>query len=412
MRIAYLSQTYPPMVSGASIFAQRLAEGLAGRGHTVLVLTASDCATPYFLEKPHLAIQRFRSYPNPLRVDHRSVIWPHLEIMDALCRFSPDVLNTHDSLQWAISGLKFLRTSVVPGVLAIHALPCFISSYMPELPGIKRTVELSLWKYARWLVKQYDALVTPTQTISRLVTSATGVTPIVISGGVDLSIFSPDALGPQEEIALRNRFAIPPNVPIILYVGRLDQDKTVDMVVMAAARAMHQCNGHLLVVGNGTEKQNLQKLSRTLGIQSRSHFPGYISMRDGLPDIYRLASIFVTACEIETQGLVLLEAAACGLPIIAVDAAAIPELVKDRVNGLLSPPGDSDNLANNILFLLEHPNFARDMREASRIAAQEHSFERTLDSYEALYHSLVGSKKKNRAIVRQGGQVPFMNGGK
>jgi 1,2-diacylglycerol 3-alpha-glucosyltransferase len=316
-----------------------------------------------------------------------------------LRRFSPDVLNTHDPLQWAISGLDFFHNEAVPGVLTIHALPWLFISYMPELSQVKRAIEVNLWKYARWLVKQYDALVTPTQTISWLVTLATGVNPIVISSGVDLCIFSPNGLGAQEELALRTKFDIPPRVPIILHIGRLDKDKKIETVIMAAARAMQQCDGHLLVVGNGTEKQKLQELSQNLGIQARSHFPGFIAATDGLPDIYRLATVFVTASEIETQGIVLLEAAACGLPIVAVDAAAIPEIVKNGVNGLLSPPGDIDKLANNILCLLKNSNRARIMGEANRIEAQKHSFEHTLEAYESLYYSLLESKEENKAVV-------------
>ncbi len=82
------------------------------------------------------------------------------------------------------------------------------------------------------------------------------------------------------------------------------------------------------------------KLCDSLGITDRVKFTGCISLQDGLPEIYRAASLFVSASEIETQGIVLLEAAASGLPIAAVHATCIPEIVHHGVNGYLAESGD------------------------------------------------------------------------
>src|SRR5512143_3698096 len=100
MKIALLAQSYPPMVSGAAIFVQTLAEGMARRGHQVLVLTASDRPSGYSESKGNLTIRRVRSLRNPFRVGQRFALWPFREIAAALEAFQPDVIHLHDPFQF------------------------------------------------------------------------------------------------------------------------------------------------------------------------------------------------------------------------------------------------------------------------------------------------------------------------
>ncbi|MDK0575369.1 glycosyltransferase, partial [Clostridium perfringens] len=92
------------------------------------------------------------------------------------------------------------------------------------------------------------------------------------------------------------------------------------------------------------------------GISNRVHFTGFISTKQGLPELYRIARLFITTSEIETQGLVMLEAAASGLPIVAVRATCIPEIVHNGVNGFLAEPGDIEGLGQGISTLLRDGN--------------------------------------------------------
>ena len=162
-----------------------------------------------------------------------------------------------------------------------------------------------------------------------------------------------------------------------------------------------------LVIGDGTEKNNLINMCHEHGIGTRSHFPGFVDREQVLPDIFRLASVFVTASEIETQGLVLLEAAACGLPITAVAATCIPEIVRDGVNGYLVAPGDVAGLAAQIRRLLDDPAVARSMGSVGSLISQVFSLEKTLLAHEALYRRAVDrvkshyySRKKARVVFR------------
>jgi glycosyltransferase involved in cell wall biosynthesis len=160
-------------------------------------------------------------------------------------------------------------------------------------------------------------------------------------------------------------------------------------LTQAPAQAMAYHPAHLLIVGDGTERARLTRLCQELGISDRSHFSGFITAEQGLPDIYRLAAVFVTASKIETQGLVLLEAASCGLPIVGVKATCVPELVHDGVNGWMALLGDLDGLSTCINCLLNNPPQAQLMGIAGSLIAQEITLQKTIKDTEALYRWVI-----------------------
>ena len=387
MRIVYLTQSYPPMISGAAMFARQLAEAMAERGNQVLVITASDEGQPYLLQNENLTVLRLRSYNNPLRVGQRFVFYPRRALLKALREFQPDIIHTHEPLQMGTLGIEYAQESCTPITLTNHQLPGSAVTYLPDRFGIRDMVENTMWKYARWVLPQFTSIIAPTQTTSTFITKKTNVKSYTISNGLDLDLFHPP-FGLEEESATRARLTLPPGVPIMLYVGRLDIEKNVDRVVIASAKILRETNAILLIVGDGSQKSALLKLCASLDIAERVKFTGNISLQEGLPEIYRTANLFVTASEIETQGIVLLEAAASGLPIAAVRATCIPEIVHHGVNGYLAESGDLAALENNLRTLLEDSSKARAMGAAGRALVESHNVQHTMDLYEKFYQEL------------------------
>ncbi len=393
MKLAFLAQSYPPMVSGAAIFAKQLAEGMADRGHQVLVIAASDRGSPYLAQSGSLSVLRLRSVTNPLRAGQRFMLLSHRAILRALTDFDPQLIHTHEPFQIGLTGIAYARHSGIPVSLSIHQLPWFVASYLPGVELLRTGMESLLWGYAGWILRKFPILFAPTQTISYIVARQTGIRPRTISYGLDLNTFSNLHPSLDREKALRRRIGLPMSVHILLHVGRLDTDKHVDRVIRAAAETMKDTDAHLLMVGDGHEKPALMKLCRSLGIADRAHFPGYITVEQGLPDLYRLASLFVTASEIETQGIVLLEAAASGLPIVAVRATCIPEIVHHAENGFLAEPGDTLALARFMTTLLKDASLAGHMGTAGSLLAQAHNQQDTLDMHELIYEECVARNK-------------------
>lgn len=281
-------------------------------------------------------------------------------------------------------------------VYTIHQLPWFVSAYIPAWKSAQKAVENGLWRYARWVLRQCTAAVIATQTVAEVVYSHTGIYPQVISCGVDLSAFSPQR--PIQADELRTKLGIPENAPIILHLGRLDADKQTAKVVQAAAVAMQQTPAHLLAVDDGTERAELERLCARLGINGRSHFPGFISFQEDLAALYQISTVFVTASEIETQGLVLLEAAACGLPIVAVRSTCLHEIVHEGENGYLVTPGDGAGLAERLTWLVQNPADASRMGRTGREMVKAHAVESTIDAYEEVYRSAINSPRRLGAL--------------
>jgi len=403
MRIAYLTQSYPPMISGAALVVERLAKSMAERGHQVLVIAASDKNYPYVSYQENLTILRLRSIHNPLRVGQRFLFYPRFKILQALNGFCPNIIHTHEPLLMSQLGLEYARGTRIPILLTVHQAPWFAASYLPNITGIRSVSESILWAYARWMLRRFTSVITPSHTVSDLVTRMTGIQPTTISNGVSLKTFHLH-LPSDDNIALRKRLHLPPHVPVILHVGRLDIDKNVERVLQAAAQAMKQTEAHLLIVGDGSQKPILMKMCEALKIVDRVHFPGYIALLEGLPEIYRLASLFVTASEIEVQSLVLLEAIASGLPIVAVRATFVPEIVHDGVNGFLVESGDVNGLSNAISTLLKNPRQGCEMGKISRILAEAHDVHISMDLHEQFYSDFVKQKEIQPVLEKAGTQ--------
>jgi glycosyltransferase involved in cell wall biosynthesis len=152
---------------------------------------------------------------------------------------------------------------------------------------------------------------------------------------------------------------------------------------------MQHSDAHLLIVGDGRQKKHLMQLCNALKIEERVHFTGYVSIEQGLPELYRIACMFVTASEIETQGIVLLEAAASGLPLIAVHATCIAEIVYDGANGYMTEAGDVYAMCQSVIKILADPQKAASMGRVSRRLAEGHPNQATFNEHERMYQQMV-----------------------
>jgi 1,2-diacylglycerol 3-alpha-glucosyltransferase len=174
MRIAIVCQSYPPMVSGAALVIQRLAEGLADRGHAVSVLSSSNLRHRYTEYLGNLEIIRLESFRNPLRVDQNFVLWSYDQICNEPYQFQPDILHTHDPLNLGVAAVRAARNVNICTVFTIHQLPWFITTYLPITTQVKNFLENRIWNYSQWFMQQCEGLITPSQRIAKIIQVHTG----------------------------------------------------------------------------------------------------------------------------------------------------------------------------------------------------------------------------------------------
>jgi glycosyltransferase involved in cell wall biosynthesis len=190
----------------------------------------------------------------------------------------------------------------------------------------------------------------------------------------------------QDANYLRQRYNLP-NKPILLFVGRLDKEKNVDLVIRALASIDSKIAPHFLIAGKGYEMENLRQLARELKIEDRVTFAGFVSDED-LPFLYNTATVFINAGIAELQSLVVMEAMATGLPVIGVNAMALPELIHDGENGYLFPAGDIGKLASCIQKIFSNAEQREIMAKKSLEIIANHDVEKTMSRFESLYRDL------------------------
>jgi glycosyltransferase involved in cell wall biosynthesis len=382
------------MVSGAAIAVESLAKGMASRGHHVLVIAASDMPNAYQTLDGNLKVVRLKSKENPKRVGQRYVFFPRTAVMNALKEFEPDIIHAHEpSLVWA--GLEYAKHHHIPTTVTTHMLPSFISTAISN-PLLRVTFEKTAWGYMKLLSQKATMLITTTRIGANVVGRKLGIRVETIPNGIDTDVLHPRH-SMDDEPATRTRLNLPIGVPIILHVGRLDAEKNVDTIIRATAPLICQTNAHLVLVGDGREKLVLMELAHDLGISDRVHFTGYVSMDEGLPEIYRMANLFVLGSEVESQGLVLLEAAASGLPLVAFDTTAISEIVHDGANGYLVKPGDIPAMSAAMFNVIDDPELSARMGIESRRLSRKYDVHYVQSLHEQFYVRLF---ERRNATVR------------
>ncbi|MGC8872911.1 MAG: glycosyltransferase [Chloroflexia bacterium] len=173
-----------------------------------------------------------------------------------------------------------------------------------------------------------------------------------------------------------------------LFASRLARDKEIDILIRAMAVICAEREAHLLLVGRGDDRPRLEELTASLGLTRWVHFLGFVPEED-MPALYRAADLFAIASTCEVLSIPTLQALATGLPVVAVDALALPELVHDGINGFLVPPGNPEALARAALRILNDPELAARMGRASLSIAEPHADRHTIELYEELYHRTI-----------------------
>jgi len=203
----------------------------------------------------------------------------------------------------------------------------------------------------------------------------------VISNGIDLKKFTP---GERSEQVLQ-RLNLPLDRPIVLHVNRLNYEKRVDVLLDAVAKMTS--NGHIALVGTGPAEADLREQAERLNITDRVSFLGFVRDADLLA-LRRSSELFVIPSEADLQSLATMEAMACGLPVIAANSYALPELAHHGENGYVFQPGNGDEMASYIDKLLGEPTLRKEMGQKSLEIIAHHDRTQVLDKWEALYWRL------------------------
>lgn len=405
MKIVIASDAYFPMTNGVAVFAHNLAEGLAKRGHEVLAIY------PSFDGRKHkkkdrktkvtnvcLKSMRFPFYPDQIekipeekRVLYKNglhvAINPYIQMKKVLESFQPDVIHLQTPGPVGIAARTYANKHNIPLVSTGHSYPDNFTGQFKILKPVKKPVDAVVKSYMNSFLKHSEYATMPTEmAIEDLVPKNRKrfkVPVEALSNGVDLSQFTPG----EPTLKVLKKYKIDPSRPRVIYVGRVDPEKSIEIVVDAFFKSLEKVpNAEMLVVGDGTDKGRLEK--KVKGQENNIRFLGKI-MPPELQEVYRTGSVFATASETETQGIVLIEAAATGLPLIAVDAGAIREICQNKKNGFLCQPKDVEKIAEAMVKLLTDKKLREKYSENSLEISKKHDLNVTLKRFEEIYQKAI-----------------------
>lgn len=387
MRILIGSESFYPNVSGVAVTSWNLASYLARQGHQVAVLAPSiRPADALELYPEGFSVYRFSSIRNPFRKGFRVTVHPFKKILGIVQSWNPDVIHLQDPASICSCLARAARQCGVPVVISHHFTMDYIMSYLKLLKPIHNYSNAQLTKYLKEFYNRCAHVICPSQLVKKWLVSVGVATQVtVVSNGVNLERFY--SYGSPE--LFRANLGLP-HLPIILYVGRIDREKSLDTLLKAAPLILKVRPAHFVLCGGGSLLGRFKKQAARSGLARHVTFYGQLEHQDDtLPRIYQLASCFVMPSCCETQSIVTLEAMAAGLPVVAAAAGALPELVADGKNGYLFNPGDARDLAHKAGLILDNPILAQQMGLHSIERVLKHDINLNMQQIEQIYKGLV-----------------------
>jgi 1,2-diacylglycerol 3-alpha-glucosyltransferase len=352
LRVILFTECYRPIQNGVVAAVDALADALRYQGHEVLCVTPT---MPGYRENTSTVV-RVPSLPLPTGTAYRLTLplLPHRRVAPMMQR--PSIVHAHSPFVTGWLGLRTARRYGVPLVFTYHTRLEDYAHYVPFEAGATRRAALSL---TRTYANLADAVIVPTAAMETHLRNL-GVTSRidVVPSGIDVRFFASG----RRRSDLRARFGVGDGESMVLSVARLGREKSLELAIGAIAALPP--SARLVIVGDGPERAPLRQAALRAGVGDRVDFALELP-REDLPDAYASADAFLFTSSSETQGLVLAEALAAGLPVVAVDTPSTRDVLAGA--GLVVR-GDPDALAAAVVRALAG--------EAPRVAQAAWRFER------------------------------------
>jgi glycosyltransferase involved in cell wall biosynthesis len=395
MKILIAADLHWPVLNGVATFSRNLARGLAEQGHEVVVIAPSQNGKKSVEVDGNYTIYRTRSTVFPFYQNFRISVTPQLEVRKIIQEFAPDIIHIQMVLGIGQAALMFGRRYDIPIVSTSHAMPENLMDNLKKAAMFSRPINYLLSDYGRRFHSRADVITSPTasglKSFGKHVDKVTK--PIeIISNGIDLREYTP---GPADK-TLYKKYGLPTDRPIVTYIGRMDAEKHLWVLIKAMRRLLKAYKVHALVVGDGVDREHMIKLAHELGIAEHITFTGRVSDEDKVA-LERVGTLYAISSPAELQSIATLEAMACGQPVVAVDAGALAELCHDGENGFLFALDDDEGMAEGIAKIIGDKALREAFSKASLKIAKTHNLDHTIAAFVKLYQRTITNKQEEIA---------------
>jgi 1,2-diacylglycerol 3-alpha-glucosyltransferase len=397
MRILMLSDVYFPRVNGVSTSIQTFRRQFAALGHDVLLIAPSYGPAT----EPEAGIVRLPARRVPFDPEDRVMGFnAAVELEPALRERRFDLIHIQTPFVAHYAGAALSKRLGLPRVETYHTFfEEYLHHYVPVVPG--SWMRALARRFSRAQCNDLDAVVVPSLAMRDVLREYGVDTPVeIIPTGIEL-----ERLSGGNGAAFRRRHGIAPERPVLVHVGRVAFEKNIDFLLRMLVRVHAAVPDVLLVIaGEGPSSKHLQSLARRLGLERSVLFLGYLDRRNALLDCYCAGDAFIFASRTETQGLVLLEAMALGLPVVSTAVMGTRDILEPG-RGAVVPGEDETEFAARVVELLRDPVLRARLSREAREYATEWSAPRMAARMLELYARVLGAAGQRRRTPARSGQT-------
>ncbi len=398
MRVLFISDVYFPRVNGVSTSIRTFRQDLALRDvHTRLVAPHYDCPPEAAPEEQ--GVLRVPAARVPRDPEDRRMRWRALtRALDALPASEFDLVHIHTPFLAHYAGVRFARRANIACIATYHTFfEEYLHHYVPLLP--RRLSRLLARSFTRSQCAAVQALIAPSEPMRAVLTGYGVSTPIhVLPTGL-----AADRFRAGDGRAFRARAGIDAQRPLVTYIGRVAHEKNIGFLVEVFRRVLASVPEALLVIaGEGPAREALRQQVAHLGLEGHVHFAGYLERDSALLDCYAAADVFVFASRTETQGLVLLEAMAQGVPVVSTAELGTRSILVPG-SGALVVPEQQQEFAAAVVRVLSDAGVREELAARGRVYARNWSSAAMARRLAELYAGLhAAPRAANARLIRRG----------
>ena len=348
MRVLMISDVYFPRINGVSTSIQTFRRGLHEAGHETVLIAPEY---PAIAEGDHGEILRIPSRYLPRDPEDRMMKRSAIRaLLPRLEQRAFDIVHIQTPFVAHYVGVELARRLGVPAIESYHTyFEEYLHHYVPLLP--RALMRFIARRFTTSQCNVLEALVVPSAAMEQALRDYGVRCPMhIIPTGMEMERFANG-----DRARFRASLDIASDQPTLVHVGRVAHEKNIDFLLRMFAHVLRrQSNAVLIIAGEGPALAHCKRYAASLGLQQHVRFVGYLSRSSALLDCYRAGDLFVFASKTETQGLVLLEAMALGVPVVSTAYMGTTDIVRPQ-RGALHAPDDEEGFANGVVELLRNP---------------------------------------------------------
>lgn len=391
LNIGIFTDSYTPYISGVVRSIETFRRDLERLGHNIYIF-----APDYPNAKPEKNVFRYLSLPAPTQPGFFFPIPISFRLSFTVNNLKLDIVHVHTPFLMGSLGAVMARRFNLPLLFTYHTLYQSYTHYLPMGRNISTHI-IKNWN--RNFCNRCDMIIAPSIFVKDLICDEGVTKPVrVIPTGINVQ----DYCG-NDQLWLRKRCGIAADEKILLHVGRLAREKNVGFIIDAAAELVkYNSRFKLVIVGTGTEEEELKNLCSQKKLDRHVIFTGQVTHGE-LLKCFAGGDIFVFASRSETQGIVLAEAKASGMPVVALNSPCMDGILTDGDDGFLVETLDA--FVQKVRLLLENEKTAREMGHKARTTAVSFSAPLLAEKLAKVYYYTLLQKKDRYVRERAGSAV-------